>query len=80
MGVQNVQTGTSTQVARPVSSLAAAMALHGGPSYSGLLLVSEVLQLATISPEDFTFGPAYANHVEMLTKAREVMRGLLEKM
>lgn len=80
MGVQNIQTGTSTQQTRPISSLAAVMALHGGPSHSDLLLVSEVLQLATISPEDYTFGPAYANHAEMLTKARKTMRELLEKM
>ncbi len=80
MGVQNAQTGTSARVARPISSLAAAMALHGGPSYHDILLVSEVLELATISPEDYTFAPAYANHMKRLVKARKTMRELLEKM
>ena len=80
MGVQNIQTGTSTQQTRPISSLAAAMALHGGPSYHDLLSVSEVLHLSRIPPEDYTFGPVHANHVEMLIKARKTMRELLKKM
>lgn len=80
MGVQNIQTGTSTQQTRPISSLAAVMALHGGPSYHDLLLVSEVLQLATISPEDYTSASTYAGHMKRLTKARKTMRELLEKM
>ena len=80
MGVQNAQTGASTQQTRPISSLAAVMALHGGPSYHDLLLVSEVLQLATISPEDYTSAPIYAEHMKRLTKARKTMRELLKKM
>lgn len=80
MGVQNVQTGTSARVARPISSLAAVMALHGGPSYHDLLLVSKVLQLATISSEDYTSAQAYAEHMKRVTKARKTMRELLEKM
>lgn len=60
-----------------MSSLAAAIKLHGGPSREELKIVLEALDDASIDPEHYGFGPAYGQAERRLSHARMIMEQLV---
>jgi hypothetical protein len=65
---------------RPSSTLAAVIALHGGPSYADFEEVLLVLETLRVSPEDYDFGPAYEGARQRLADAKKTMQGFLKKL
>lgn len=65
---------------KPISSLAAAIALHGGPSPEQFKQVLVSLDEACISPENYDFGPAFSMAEARLVEARRIMRQLMAKL
>ena len=65
---------------KPVSSLAAVIALHGGPSPEQFKQILVSLDEACISSEDYDFGPAFFMAEERLVEARRIMRQLMVKL
>ena len=65
---------------KPVSSLAAVIALHGGPSKQEIQIVCESLHEASIDSETFNWGPARAMAEKRLLVARKIMAAFLRKL
>ena len=65
---------------KPISSLAAAIALHGGPTPEQFREILVSLDEASIDPESYDFGPAFANAEKRLFESRRLMRALLRKL
>ena len=65
---------------KPISSLAAVIALHGGPSYADFEEVLIVLETVHISSEDYDFGPAYEGAKQRLADAKKTMQGFLRRL
>lgn len=65
---------------KPISNLAAAIVLHGGPSPEQFKQVLVALDEACISSEDYGFGPAFYMAETRLIEARKIMRQLMVKL
>ena len=65
---------------KPVSSLAAAIALHGGPSPEQFKQILVSLDEACIVAEEYDFGPAFSMAEMRLVEARRIMRQLMAKL
>ena len=65
---------------KPVSNLAAAIALHGGPTPEQFKQVLMSLDEAEISSENYDFGPAFSMAEKRLVEARRIMRQLMLKL
>lgn len=65
---------------KPISSLAAAIALHGGPSPEQFKQILVALDEACISSENYDFGPAFSMAETRLIEARRLMRQLMVKL
>ena len=65
---------------KPISNLAAVIALHGGPTPEQFREILVSLDEASIDSEGYDFGPAFANAEKRLIKARRLMRELLKKL
>lgn len=62
----------------PVSSLAAAMALHGAPSKKMLEMVLESMREGSIDPESINFGPAYERACRQYEESTKVLARLIK--
>ena len=65
---------------KPVSSLAAAIALHGGPSPEQFKQILVALDEACIVAEEYDFSPAFSMAEARLVEARRIMRQLMVKL
>ena len=65
---------------KPISSLAAVIALHGGPTPEQFREILVSLDEASIDSESYDFGPAFANAEGRLVESRRLMRALLRKL
>ena len=65
---------------KPISNLAAAIALHGGPSPEQFKQILVSLDEASIDSESYDFGPAFANAEKRLVESRRLMRALMLKL
>lgn len=65
---------------RPISSLAAAIALHGGPTPEQFRQILNSLEEASIDIEGYDFGPAFANNEKRLEESRAFMREFVSKL
>ena len=65
---------------KPISSLAAAIALHGGPSPEQFKQILISLDEACIVAEGYDFGPAFSMAESRLIEARRIMRQLMMKL
>ena len=65
---------------KPISSLAAAIALHGGPTPEQFREILVSLDEVSIDSESYGFGPAFANAEKRLIESRRLMHELLKKL
>lgn len=65
---------------KPISNLAAVIALHGGPTPEQFREILVSLDEASIDSKVYGFGPAFANAEKRLVKSRELMRAFLRKL
>ena len=65
---------------KPISNLAAVIALHGGPSPEQFKQILVSLDEACIDLESYDFGPAFSRAEARLVEARRIMRQLMVKL